>query len=112
VHKSIEVDLALMGHYDQLLRDVERSRLTTATPHHATTRDRRRTVPGIGAIFSRVLRDAIHARQRCPGVQAFVSSCRLVTGAKASAGTRDGTSGSTLGHAYRPWASSEAAVRC
>jgi hypothetical protein len=42
-------------------------------------------------------------------VQAFVSSCRLVTCAKASAGTRDGTAGTKSGHASLKWAFSEAA---
>src|SRR5262250_2244634 len=46
---------------------------------------------------------------RFPSVQAFVSYCRLVTCAKASAGTRSGTSGTKLGNAYLKWAFSEAA---
>src|SRR5437016_2483532 len=37
VQKSVAVDLALIGHYDQLLRDVELSVLTTAKLHDATT---------------------------------------------------------------------------
>ena len=41
-----------------------------------------------------------------------MSSCRLVTGAKESAGKRAGTSGTTLGPASRTWAFSEAAVLC
>jgi hypothetical protein len=57
-----------------------------------------------------VLRDEIHDLQRFPCVQEFVSSCRLVTCAKASAGKRDGTSGRKMGHAYLTWAFSEAAV--
>lgn len=44
-----------------------------------------------------------------PRVQAFVSSCRLVTCAKESAGKRSGTSGATIGNAYLQWAFSEAA---
>jgi transposase len=43
-------------------------------------------------------------------VQAFVSSCRLVTCAKASAGKRYGTAGTKIGNAYLKWAFSEAAV--
>jgi transposase len=48
--------------------------------------------------------------KRFPRVQDFASSCRLVTCARASAGTRSGTSGSTIGHAPLQWAFSEAAV--
>jgi hypothetical protein len=45
-------------------------------------------------------------------VQDFVSSGRLVTCAKASAGTRDGTSGTQIGTADLKWALSDAAVVC
>ena len=47
---------------------------------------------------------------RFPRVQDFVSSCRLVTGAQASAGTRYGTSGTKIGNASLKWAFSDAAV--
>ena len=45
VQQSIEVDLALIGHYDQLLRDGELSILTTAKQHTAQTLYLLRTVP-------------------------------------------------------------------
>jgi hypothetical protein len=51
----------------------------------------------------------MHDLSRFPRVQDFVSYGRLVTCAKASAGTRDGTSGAKIGHADRTWAFSEAA---
>ena len=50
VQQSIAVDLALLGHYDQLLRDVELSILKTAKQHNAQTRYLLRTVPGMGEI--------------------------------------------------------------
>jgi len=40
-----------------------------------------------------------HHIERFPRVQDFVSDCRLVTGAKASAGKRDGTAGTKSGQA-------------
>jgi transposase len=55
VHKSIEVDLALISYYDELLRDVELPILKTAKPHDANTLYLLQTVPGIGTILSRVL---------------------------------------------------------
>jgi transposase len=55
VQKSIEVDLALIGHYDALLRDMELSVLKTAKQHDANTLYLLRTVPGIGEILSLVL---------------------------------------------------------
>jgi len=57
-----------------------------------------------------VLLDEIHDITRFPRVQDFVSYCRLVTCATEAAGTRDGTSGTKIGHAYLTWAFSEAAV--
>ena len=110
VPKSIEVDLALIGHDDQLLRDVELSILTTAKPHHAQTLYLLRTVPGIGEMLSVVLLYEIHDIARFPRVQDFLSSCRLVTCTKESAGKRYGTSGTKIGNAHRTWAFSEAAV--
>jgi transposase len=110
VQKSIEVDLALISHYDQLLRDVELCVLKTAKQHDANTLYLLRTVPGIGEILSLVLLYEIHDIQRFPRLQEFVSSCRLVKCAKESAGKRYGTSGTKMGNAYLTWAFSEAAV--
>ena len=106
----MEVELALIGHYDQLLRDVELSLGRTAKHHDATTLYLLRTVPDIGDILSLVLLYEIHDIQRFPRVQDFVSYCRLVQCAKESAGKRYGTSGTKIGKAYLTWAFSEAAV--
>jgi Transposase IS116/IS110/IS902 family len=65
---------------------------------------------GVGIILALVLRYDIHDIHRCPRVQDCVSYCRLVKGAKESAGKRLGTSGKNIGHASRKWALSEAAV--
>jgi transposase len=110
VQKSIEVDLALIGHYDELLRDIELSILKAAKQHDANTLYLLRTVPGIGEILSLVLLYEIHDIQRFPRVQDFVSYCRLVKCAKESAGKRYGTAGTKIGNAYLKWAFSEAAV--
>ena len=112
VQKSIEVDLALISHYDDLLRDVELSVLKTAKQHNANTLYLLRTVPGIGEILSLVLLYEIQDIQRFPRVQDFVSYCRLVKCARESAGKRYGTSGAKIGNAYLTWAFSEAAVLC
>ena len=109
VQKSIEVDLTLIDHDDRLLRAMELAVVTTATQHDANTRSLLRTVPGIGEILSLVLLYDIHDIQRFPRVQEFVSYCRLVKCAKASAGKRYGTSGTKIGNAYLTWAFSEAA---
>jgi transposase len=110
VQKTIEVDLALMGYYDQRLNDVELSMVRTAKPHDPATFYQRQSVPGIGKILSLVLLYAIHDIRRFPRVQDVVSDGRLVTCAKESAGKRYGASGTKIGNAYLQWAFSEAAV--
>jgi transposase len=110
VHKSVEVDLALIDFYDQLLRDVELTIVQTAKQHDAQALYRLQSVPGIGKMLSLVLLYEIHDITRFPRVQDFVSYCRLVKCAKESAGKRYGTAGTKIGKAYLKWAFSEAAV--
>jgi transposase len=112
VHKSIEVDLALITYYDALLRDVELTMVKTAKHHDAQTLYLLQTVPGIGKILSLVLLYEIHQIDRFPRVQDFASYCRLVKCARESAGKRSGTSGAKIGNAHLKWAFSEAAVLC
>ena len=110
VQKSIEVDLALITYYDELLRDVELSIVKTAKHHDANTLYLLQTVPGIGKILSLVLLYEIHDIARFPRVQDFASYCRLIKCARESAGKRSGTSGAKIGNAHLKWAFSEAAV--
>jgi transposase len=110
VQKSIEVDLALITYYDELLRDVELTIVKTAKHHDAQTLYLLQTVPGIGKILSLVLLYEIHQIDRFPRVQDFASYCRLVKCARESAGKRSGTSGNKIGNAHLKWAFSEAAV--
>jgi transposase len=110
VQKSIVVDLLLIDHYDQLLRDMELCILKTAKQQDSNTLYLLRTIPGIGEILSLVLLYEIHDIQRFPRVQEFVSYCRLVKCARESAGKRYGTSGAKIGNAALKWAFSEAAV--
>jgi transposase len=110
VQNSSEVDLALIAPYDHRRRDMERALRKTAKPHAPTTLSRLRTVPGIGESLSRVLLYEIHDIQRFPRVQECVSYGRRVTGATESAGKRAGTSGATMGNAYRSGAFAAAPV--
>jgi transposase len=88
VQKSVEVDLALIDYYDQLLRDLELAIVKTAKQHDANTLYLLQTVPGIGKILSLVLLYEIHDIARFPRVQDFVSYSRLVKCAKEAAGKR------------------------
>ena len=110
VQKSIEVDLALITYYDELLRDLELTIVKTAKHHDANTLYLLQTVPGIGKILSLVLLYEIHHIDRFPRMQEFASYCRLVKCAKESNGKRSGTSGAKIGNAHLKWAFSEAAV--
>jgi transposase len=110
VQKSIEVDLALIDYYDQLLTDLELHIVHTAKQHDANTFYRLQSIPGVGKILALVMLYAIHDIRRFPRVQDFASYCRLVQCAKASAGKRSGTSGKKIGNAYLKWAFCEAAV--
>jgi hypothetical protein len=91
VQRSIDVDLKLIDHYDQLLTDLELYIVRTAKEHDASAFYRLRSVPGIGKILALVILYEIHDIERFPTVQDFVSYARLVKCAKESAGkpTRD-----------------------
>jgi transposase len=110
VRKSIEADLALIAHYDRLLKALELYLLRTAREHDPNTLYRLRTVPGIGKILSLVILYEIHDIRRFPTVQDLASYARLVTCAHLSAGKRTGTSSKKIGNAHLKWAFSEAAV--
>jgi transposase len=110
VPKSVEVDRALIDDSDRLLSDSELTILRTAKQHDAQALYRLQAVPGMGNILRVVLLDEMHDLTRFPRVQDCVSSCRLVTCAKESAGKRSGPSGAQLGNASLKWAFAEAAV--
>ena len=110
VQKTIEVDLALITYYDELLKDLELFILKTAKHHDPHTLYLLQTVPGIGKMLSLVLLYEIHQIDRFPSVQEFASYCRLVKCSKESGGKRLGTSGKKIGNAHLKWAFSEAAT--
>ena len=111
-HTSRAVAVALIPSEDALRRDVARPIVPTAHPPDAHPRYWWHTVPGLGTLLRRVRRDAIHPSDRCPRVQEVGASGRLGTCARASAGPRDGPSGTTIGQAHRTWACAEAAGLC
>jgi len=110
VRKTIEVDVSLINHYDQLLSEVELYITCSAKAHDVQTFARLQSVPGIGQILALVLLYEIQDIARFPRVQDFVSYCRLVKCAKESNGKRLGTSGKKIGNVHLRWAFAEAAV--
>jgi transposase len=110
VRKTIEVDLALLDHYAQILREMELYITRSAKVHDGQTYTRLQSVPGIGQILALVILYEMQDITRFPRVQAFVSYCRLVQGAKESNGKRLGTSGKKIGNSHLRWAFAEAAI--
>src|SRR5215831_12992292 len=110
VRKTIEVDVSLIDHYDQLLGEVELYITRSAKAHDVQTFARLQSVPGIGQILALVLLYEIQDIRRFPRVQDFVSYCRLVKCAKESGGKRLGASGKKIGNGHLRWAFAEAAV--
>ena len=101
VQKTIEVDLALIDHYDGLIRDLERHIMVTARQHAPETLTRLRTVPGIGPILSLVLLYEIHAIDRFPRVHDVSEALRhfLAIGVEHQAVHDDVAVGEVVGHA-------------
>jgi transposase len=110
VCKTIELDVALIDHYDKLLGAVELYLTRTAKVHDVQTFARLQSVPGIGQTLALVLLYEIQDIHRFPRVQDFVSYCRLVKCAKESNHKRLGTSGKKIGNVHLRWAFAEAAA--
>jgi transposase len=108
--KSIEVDLALIDHYDALITDLELTIVREAKQHDGDAFHRLRSVPGIGKVLGLTILYEIHDIARFDRVQEFASYARLIKCTKESAGKKLGTSGAKMGNVHLKWAFSEAAV--
>ena len=107
---SVAVALALRDFDDQRRRAVAWPLVPTAKQHDAQPLSRLPALPGLGKLWRCVLLSARHASTRFPRVQDAGSSGRWVQCAKASAGQREGTVGTTIGHASLTGACAEAAL--
>ncbi|MGH7410466.1 MAG: IS110 family transposase [Candidatus Methylomirabilis sp.] len=110
VRKSIEVDLDLIAHYDELIRDLNLHIVRTVKSDDPDTFYRLQSIPGVGKILALTIVYEIHDIERFPSVQDFSSYSRLVKCARESAGKKHGTGGSKIGNVHLKWAFSEAAV--
>jgi len=108
--KSMEVDFALIEHYDTIIRDIENHMERQAKKHDPQVYYRLRTTPGIGKILALTILYEIHDIHRFPRVQDFLSYSRLVKCDHTSAGKKLGTGGSKIGNVHLKWAFSEAAA--
>ena len=110
VQESLAADLALIDHYEVVIRDLETSLARRARVHDPDSFHRLKTFPGIGRVLALTILYEIHDIGRFERVQEFASYSRLVKCQKSSAGKVLGTSGAKIGNAYLKWAFSEAAV--
>jgi transposase len=110
VRKSIDVDLALLERYDDLITDLELTIGREAKQHDGNAFHRLRSVPGIGKVLALTILYKIHDITRFDRVQEFASYARLVKGAHQSAGKTYGTGGAQMGNVHLKWAFSKAAV--
>ena len=110
MHKSVEVDLALIERYDTLIVDLELTIVREAKRHDADAFHRLRSVPSIGKVLSLTILYEIHDMTRFDRVPQFASYARVVTCTHQSAGKKLGTGGAKMGHVHLKWAFSEAAV--
>lgn len=107
---NVEADLQMVGHYDQLLKQLEANLLRQATLHDPRACRLLRTIPGIGKILSLVLLYEIHAIDRFRSVGDFLSYARLVAPKQTSDGKVTGHSGAKIGNVHLKWAFSEAVL--
>jgi transposase len=108
--KSMEVDFALIAHYDTVIREFELHLERRAKQHDPQVYHRLRSVPGIGKILALTILYEIHDIARFERVQNFLSNARLVKCEHSSAGKNLGTGGAKIGNVHLKWAFSEAAV--
>ena len=108
--KSVEVDLALIGHYDGIIRDLELFIIRMAKQHDADMFHRLRSITGVGKILALTILYEVQDISRFETVQQFASYSRLVKCSRESAGKRMGTGGAKIGNVHLKWAFSEAAV--
>ncbi len=108
--KSVEIDLELMGHYDEIITEVELYLTRKAKVHNQDSFHLLRSIPGVGKVLSMTILYEIHDIDRFDRVQEFASYSRLVKCEKSSAGKKYGTSGAKIGNVHLKWAFSEAAV--
>jgi transposase len=109
VRQSASVDLQLIDHLDQLIREVELFLERTVKVDDADTFYRLRSIPGVGKILGLTLLYEIHAIARFADEGQFLSYARLVRPKKTSAGKVTGGGGGKIGNAHLKWAFSEAA---
>jgi transposase len=110
VRAMVEVDLATIDHYEELLGTLERHLEKIAVGHDPVNLALLKSIQGVGKILGMVMLYEIEDIGRFPREQDFASYCRLVKPAKQSNGKHYGHSGKKIGNAHLRWAFGEAVV--
>ena len=110
VRAMVELDLATIEHYDDLLGILERDLEKVATGHDPVNLALLKSIPGVGRILGMVMLYEIEDIARFAREQDFSSYCRLVRPEKQSNGKSYGHSGKKIGNAHLRWAFGEAVV--
>ena len=110
VRKSVEVDLALIESYNQVLKPLEWYIEKNAKQHDHHTLLLLRSIPGIGQILALVILYEIENIKRFKTVQDFSSYARLIRPVKESAGKRAGKTNQKIGNHHLKWAIKEATI--
>ena len=112
VQKMIEIDLAMVEHYNTEISKLELfiKRTAKSDSKNAFTLSLLKTTPGIGDVLSTTLLYEIHCAERFSTVQQFSSYARLIKPKKTSAGKTTGSGGGKIGNQHLKWAFSEASV--
>ena len=110
VRKIVQVDVAMIDAYDDVLKVLESDIEKTAQHHNRHALMLLRSIHGVGKILGLVMLYEIHDISRFETVQDFASYCRLVKCIHESAGKKKGTGGAKIGNAHLKWAFSEAAA--
>ncbi len=108
VRAAIELDLELLGYYDDLIRRLELYLERTAKIDDPQAFFRLQTIPGIGRVLAMTILYEVHQIRRFPDVGDFLSYARLVRGSHTSAGKRYPSTGKKIGNPHLKWAFSEA----
>ncbi|WP_236019124.1 transposase, partial [Geomonas propionica] len=108
--KIIEVDVAMIDSYCDVIGILEPEIEKTAQQHDRHALMLLRSIKGVGQIIALVLLYEIQDIHRFETVQRFASYARLVKCTHESAGKKKGTGGAKIGNPHLKWALSEAAV--
>jgi transposase len=110
VRLSIEYDLGMIEHIDQVMPKMEWTILKSARHYDNHSLALLRTLKGLGPILSLTVLYEIHTIKRFPTVQKFSSYARVVKVERSSHGKNLGSKNNKIGNPYLRWAFGQLAV--